>query len=71
MKIRLKVCCGAVLWLCLLLSGCASAGETYYQPSPYDTRDPAFNRVPPSWYDNDPAMRHWYTFPYIVPEQQR
>ncbi len=65
-----------VLGLMLILSGCGStASYDYqikygYQRSPYDPSDPAYGRVPPEWYGNDPSMRQWYTFPYINPENQ-
>ncbi|MBM4275416.1 MAG: hypothetical protein FJ134_13290 [Deltaproteobacteria bacterium] len=26
-----------------------------------------YEPIPPSWYDYDPAMRHWYTPPYFDP----
>ncbi len=66
----MKVRFWAFLGLLFIVCGCAASTYAVYQPSPYDTKDPAFNRVPPSWYDYDPAMRHWYTFPYYVPERQ-
>jgi len=65
-----------VLGLLLILSGCEAAGYSGYQAgygyqrSPYDMPDPAYNRVPPSWYGNDPSLRQWYTFPYNNPELQ-
>jgi hypothetical protein len=47
-----------------LLAGCAGAGngrgDVVYQPYITD--------VPPSFYGNDPALRHWYTAPYWMPD---
>ncbi len=70
-----------VLGLLLILSGCGPSGYYgyqsgygyqpgygYYQRSPYGQADPAYNRVPPEWYGNDPSLRQWYTFPYNNPE---
>ena len=54
------------LWLLVtmaLLAGCASGGAYRGAPSP----DTSVNTVPPSFYGNDPALRHWYTAPYFDP----
>ncbi len=70
----MKVLFWVVLGLWLLLSGCGPAAYTYpggYYYSPYYYQgDPAYDRVPPYWYGNDPSMRQWYTFPYMNPELQ-
>jgi len=47
----------------VLLAGCAATG-TYEGPS---YSQPYLNTVPPSFYGNDPTMRHWYTAPYFMP----
>jgi hypothetical protein len=53
----------AALALLALGLGCASPG--YYQTrEPYNS---AITDVPPSFYDNDPTLRDWYTAPYWNP----
>ena len=47
----------------VLLAGCA-AGGAYRGAASNDT---SVNTVPPSFYGNDPALRHWYTAPYFDP----
>jgi hypothetical protein len=47
----------------VLLEGCTSGGA-YQKDSEYV---PYITDVPPSFYDNDPALRHWYTTPYWHP----
>ena len=47
----------------VLLAGCAAAGA-YRGAASADT---SVNTVPPSFYGNDPALRHWYTAPYFDP----
>jgi hypothetical protein len=68
-----------ILWIGLLVSGCASGGY-YASPSsnagyyggyygygsygnPYNTN------VPPEFYDYDPSLSHWYTYPYWNPDR--
>ncbi len=60
------------LALVLILAGCAI--QAYPQPV-RDPRDPFANyyeiegpsAIPPSFYDYDPALMHWYTLPYYNP----
>ena len=49
------------------LAGCAAS--FYYQTGPPDPYVPHITDVPPSFYDNDPALRHWYTYPYWNPNR--
>lgn len=54
--------------LCLLAlgplqEGCTAAGP-YQKDSEYA---PYFGDVPATFYDNDPALRHWFTAPYWHP----
>jgi hypothetical protein len=51
------------LALLLLAAACASPGGP--QPVEYQ---PHISDVPPSFYDNDPQLRHWYTYPYWNPD---
>lgn len=56
---------GLALVLAVLGAGCAPPG--YYQkPEEYY---PYISDAPPSFYDYDPAMRHWYTMPYWNPNR--
>lgn len=54
--------------LVLLLAGCASPPSQKYEPEPYPTGP---GTIPPSWYDYDPAMRHWFDPWYVNPYIQR
>jgi hypothetical protein len=60
--------------LFLGLAGCSAATSPAWQTKAgsvaYQTEDPNPSLVPPSWYDNDPAMKHWYTPPYFNNEIQ-
>jgi hypothetical protein len=51
--------------LALLVLGLGCAGGQYYQSS--EDYEPYITDVPPSFYDNDPTLRHWYTYPYWDP----
>lgn len=56
------------LWLLVvaaLLSGCADGGA--YRGAAWDY--PSVNTVPPSFYGNNPALRHWYIAPYFNPDE--
>jgi ABC-type oligopeptide transport system substrate-binding subunit len=53
-----------VLAVLFLLAGCQGAytsrsNENYY---------PAIGDVPPSFYNDNPSLRDWYTFPYWAPD---
>lgn len=43
--------------------GC-TAGVAYQKNSEYV---PYISDVPPAFYNNDPALRYWYTYPYWNP----
>lgn len=52
----------------LVLAACASPG--YYSQPPVSQRYyPSYSDVPPSFYNYDPTLMHWYTMPYWNPEQ--
>jgi hypothetical protein len=55
----------AALALLALSIGCANSG--YYQTT--ETYTPAITDVPPSFYDYDPTLRHWFTAPYWDPSR--
>jgi len=60
MKVKLLL----VIAVVSLLAGCETAYPTgSNSESPY----PAISDVPPSFYNNNPALRHWYTYPYWDP----
>ena len=50
--------------LLLLVPVVLLAGGAYRGAASADT---SVNTVPPSFYGNDPALRHWYTAPYFDP----
>jgi hypothetical protein len=52
----------------LLLLSCGCAGGGYYQTS--DQYVPYITDVPPSFYDGDPTLRHWFTAPYWDPSSK-
>jgi hypothetical protein len=56
-----------LLWvgvaLLLLTGSCAPGGYQQRPAEPY----PYISDVPPSFYDADPTLRDWYTFPYWNP----
>jgi hypothetical protein len=58
--------------LFLGLAGCSAATSPAWEARAgavaYQTQDVDQGMVPPSWYDNDPAMSHWYTPPYFTNE---
>jgi hypothetical protein len=61
--------CWGVLGLLLvvpvaLLAGCAP--ERAYRGAAAD--ESSISDVPPSFYGNDPALRHWFTAPYWMPD---
>jgi hypothetical protein len=57
---------GAAL-ISINLVGCA-VGFGYHAgpPAPYE---PYITDLPPSFYDYDPAYRHWYVYPYWNPNR--
>ena len=55
----------AALALLDLSLGCAGGG--YYQTQSSEEYVPYITDVPPSFYDNDPTLRHWFTAPYWDP----
>ncbi|MBI4644590.1 MAG: hypothetical protein HY790_06970 [Deltaproteobacteria bacterium] len=55
----------AALALLALSFGCATGG---YYPST-DPDYPFLTDLPPSFYNGDPTLRHWYTAPYWDPTQ--
>ena len=61
-----------VVALFLGLAGCSAATSPAWQTKAgsvaYQTEDSSQSLVPPSWYDNDPAMSQWYTPPYFTNE---
>ena len=61
-----------VVALFLGLAGCSAATAPQWQNKAgsvaYQTQDSGQSMVPPSWYDNDPAMSQWYTPPYFTNE---
>jgi hypothetical protein len=60
------------LGLFLGLAGCSATTSPAWQTKAgsiaYQTQDSGQGLVPPSWYDNDPAMSQWYTPPYFTNE---
>jgi len=58
--------------LFLGLAGCSAATSPARQTKAgsiaYQTQGADQGMVPPSWYDNDPAMSHWYTPSYFSNE---
>jgi hypothetical protein len=53
------------LWL-LPAGGCATPGP--YEPGVRPQTQPYTGMgVPPSFYNNDPALEHWFTPPYFNP----
>ncbi len=53
----------------LLFTGCASGPVGTGASSPgYNDGYPS---LPSAFYDGDPAFRHWYTYPYYNPYEQR
>jgi hypothetical protein len=61
---KLRIC--AFLALLLLPAGCAPG---VYRAAPHDYYTGP-GSVPPSWYDHDPAFRHWYEPWYENPYKQ-
>ena len=53
----------ALVTLLALAAGCATSGP------PQGEYYPSISDVPPSFYDYDPMMSHWYTYPYWDPER--
>ncbi len=56
-----------LLFLALGLGGCATAGPSPGQQSLQEDWPSGFGTIPPSWYDYDPAFRHWYDPRYHNP----
>jgi hypothetical protein len=73
-----------ILGICLLVCGCASGGyySGYAAPSSSSGGyyggyygygyygNPYTSDVPPDFYDYDPSMSHWYTYPYWNPDEE-
>ena len=55
----------AVLVLLVLNIGCAAPG---YNQTPSEGYQSSISDLPPSFYDNDPALRDWFTAPYWNPD---
>jgi hypothetical protein len=64
---RIRIALVALALLTLTL-GCASSGQ-YYQTSSSEDYEPYITDVPPSFYDNDPTLRHWFSYPYWNPNR--
>jgi len=60
----LRLLAAAVVLLALSV-GCANG--RYYQTS--EQYEPYITDVPPSFYDYDPTLRHWFTAPYWDPSR--
>jgi hypothetical protein len=56
----------SLLAVMLFLVGCAPA--TYKAAPPEEYMGPG--SIPPSWYDDDPAYRHWFEPWYVNPYKQ-
>jgi hypothetical protein len=56
-----------MFFLLMAIAGCAAGFS--YQSGPPTPNVPHITDVPPSFYDNDPALRHWYTYPYWNPNR--
>ena len=58
--------------LFLGLAGCSAATAPAWQTKAgsiaYQTQESDQGMVPPSWYDNAPAMSYWFTPPYFTNE---
>jgi hypothetical protein len=71
-----KIFTGVAVVVLLGMSGCAGgAGGGYYTPSGsgsyygYGAYNGSYiDEVPPSFYNNDPTLRQWFTAPYWNPE---
>lgn len=62
----MKRCWWIFLAAMMNLAGCAAgAGYQSGPPAPYV---PHLSDVPPAFYDHDPALRYWYTYPYWNPD---
>jgi hypothetical protein len=57
-----------VIYLALALTFLAAACASPGGPQPPEEYQPHISDVPPSFYDNDPQLRHWYTYPYWNPD---
>jgi hypothetical protein len=53
-----------LLILGIFQEGC-TAGGTYQKNS--EEYVPYITDVPPAFYNNDPTLRYWYTYPYWNP----
>ena len=72
-KLR-KLLVGVLLAGLAVLSGCATGG---YQAGEPPTAYPKYfekptgpGTIPPSWYDSDPALGHWFEPWYVNPYKQ-
>ena len=52
------------LGLLLLAAGCPPGNSQRSAQQYY----PSYSDVPPQFYENDPSLRQWYTYPYWNPE---
>lgn len=64
----MKTLLGLFLAGLLFLLGCAPGAYREYIPRYVE--EPAPGVVPPSFYDYDPAYRHWFEPWYVNPYQQ-
>jgi hypothetical protein len=60
-----KILIGLAMVAWLAAAGCAQG--SYARSRPGESRGSYTNDVPPAFYDNDPALRQWYTAPYWNP----
>jgi hypothetical protein len=64
-----------VIGICLMICSCASGGyqEPYYGQQGYQGyyEEPYYTgNVPPEFYNYDPSLSQWYTFPYWQPDEE-
>ena len=62
-KIYCGFFCFCLLVLGTLQEGCTS-GAAYQKETEYV---PYLTDIPPTFYNNDPGLRHWYVAPYWHP----
>ncbi|MBM4287101.1 MAG: hypothetical protein FJ135_02935 [Deltaproteobacteria bacterium] len=53
------------------LGGCGTAGYRVDQHAMEQEWPTGFGTIPPSWYDYDPAYKHWYDPWYVNPYTPR
>jgi hypothetical protein len=69
----MKALCCSILWIGLLVCGCASGYSGYYQEPSYGQGyygRPYTSDVPPEFYNYDPSLSQWYAFPYWEPDEE-